>query len=116
MKKGTKIKLMSGIAVLTIATGLTVSSPKNVYVSDIVTQIYGEEIIVDNQFVNAYIKTISGATEEAGNQMRKEYKPDTIIKDNNDLFELTEWIPTLEEVQENYVKEQDNAIVKVNKR
>lgn len=73
-------------------------------VREIVESIYGNEIEVDDKFVNAYINTVCNGLEENGNSMSKKYNPDSVIEDRNDLFELTEWIPTLEEVQSNNVK------------
>ncbi len=103
MKKSTKIKIFSGVAALAIAAGFVLSSPRNVNtVRKVVHKIYDEQTDVDDQLVRAYIKTLNDAYEAAGNHMSREYEPGTIIRNNNELFELTEWIPELEEVQANY--------------
>ena len=62
-------------------------------VREIVDSIYGDEIEVDDNFVNAYIKTINS---------NRDYNSNSVITNRQELFELTEWIPTIEEVQSNY--------------
>ena len=104
MERNTKLRVLSGIGVLMVATGLTLSSPENTSISKktvryLVNKIYGEETKVDDEFVMAYIEAEMNAYEEAGNHMSKLYNPDYVIANNDEMFELTDWIPTVEEVK-----------------
>ena len=116
MEKKTKIRIMTGIAVLAVATGLSLSSPQETYmyenktrynetVKELLSKVYVEEDIeVDDQFVMAYLEAEKNAFEEADNHMSKEYYPESVITSDDEYFELTEWIPTVEEVQAFYSK------------
>jgi hypothetical protein len=107
MENKTKVKVLSGLAALALAASYVANAPKKdnrvpeITVKDVVTSIYGKEIEVDNQFVNAYIETLSNAAKENGVIMSREYEPNSLVLNNNEMFELTEWIPTLEEVKAN---------------
>ena len=110
MENKTKVKVLSGLAALALAASYVANAPKKenrvpeITVKDVVTSIYGKEIDVDNQFVNAYIETLSNAAKENGVIMSREYEPNSLVLNNDEMFELTEWIPTIEEVKENLGK------------
>ena len=44
------------------------------------------------------------AAKENGVIMSREYEPNSLVLNNDEMFELTEWIPTIEEVKENLGK------------
>ena len=57
----------------------------------LLSSIYGIDC-VDIDFVNKYLKALG---------ISGKYNIDTIVEDNNDvLFELTDWIPTLDEIND----------------
>ena len=119
MKRETKLKLMAGVVVLGLATGYVASSPYNVRlgnelpeykpvrdaVAKVATYAYGDQVEVDDKFVNAYIATLKKGYEEAGNHMISDYDADSIIYYQNELWEFYDWIPELDEVKANLVDE-----------
>lgn len=60
-------------------------------VGELLTEIYGEDVCVDPDFVEIYLETLG-----LGNI----YNINSPIDTNDMLFSLTEWIPTLQELQE----------------
>lgn len=68
------------------------SKSKGTTVGDLIAEIYGSEY-KNPEFVQRYLK-IQG--------LDSKYSIDSVISGNNDaLFELTDWIPTLEEINNN---------------
>ena len=61
----------------------------NKTVGDLIAEIYGDKACADPDFVKAYLEA-----QGLGNK----YSIDTPLNGNDMLFELTEWIPTLEEL------------------
>lgn len=68
---------------------------KRTTVGELIAEIYGEEACTDPDFVRRYLQAqgLSG-----------KYTMDSEIEGTNMLFELTEWIPTLEELGYNSLK------------
>lgn len=58
-------------------------------VVDLIADIYGNIAYTEPNLVDDYLKILG---------LHEKYDSDTIITDNNELFELTDWIPTLEEL------------------
>ena len=52
-------------------------------------EIYGDDICIDADFVNLYLNAVG---------VSGKYDINSEITDTNQLFELTDWIPTLEEL------------------
>lgn len=57
--------------------------------NELLVDIYGDVVYEDQSFIDNYLKTIG---------LRRKYNGSSVITDTNQLFELTEWIPTLEEL------------------
>ena len=114
MKRETKVRIICGVTIAALAVGYVVSSPKNntiainVSMRDLVGKVaaeyYGEDVEVNDRFINAYIKTINDSYEDNDHHMSRAYDADSVLVNNNELFELTEWIPALEEVESNMAK------------
>ena len=70
-------------------------------VSDLVKEIYGEN--VDINFVRLYLDALG---------LSQKYNINSVISGNNMLFELTDWIPTIEELVE-YQRENQQKLKKI---
>ena len=70
-------------------------SKKEATVKDVVREIYGNMVNVDSDFVKLYLdaQLLTGV-----------YNENSRITDNDMLFRLTEWIPTLEDLEEHREK------------
>ncbi len=76
---------------------------KQYTVGELLRDIYGDDVCVDPDFVKLYVTAIET---ESGIKFSTDYNIDTIILDQNQdnidyshLFNLTEWIPTLNELE-----------------
>ncbi len=65
-------------------------------VKKLLAEIYGPSVTIDDNFVNAYLKTVGM------NNKNGEYNLDSL--DNETFFKLIDWIPSLEEVDSNNKK------------
>ena len=60
-------------------------------VGSLIAEIYGESACADPDFVSLYLEAQG---------LSQKYNIDSVIDGNDMLFELTEWIPTIEELKE----------------
>ena len=111
MKRDTKLKIIASVVALGLSTSYVdldkkINDTFDMYlpIKDAITDIYGDQVEVDEQFVKAYIKTIEDANKENNHRMSRIYNPDSVLVTNNEAWEFFEWIPTLEEVQDNISK------------
>ena len=64
---------------------------------DLLRDIYGKSVNIDDEFIESYLKTVG---------LSDKYDLYSGDFDNDELFELTEWIPTIDELSDtkNYTK------------
>ena len=108
MKRETQLKIIAGTVAIALGTGIVASTDVHdsfdmyLPIKDAIAKIYGDQVEVDDQFVKAYIKTLNEANRsDDEDRPVREYDEDTVIVTKNQEWEFYEWIPSLEEVQEN---------------
>ncbi len=115
MKRDTKLKIMASAVVLGLATGYVASSPNNyklgyelkkaISVRDAVAKAasyaYGDQVNVDDKFVNAYLLTLNTGVKDADVNLLGNFNADSVMHYQNEVWQFYEWIPTLKEVESN---------------
>lgn len=115
MKRGTQLKIMAGVVVLGLAVGYVASSPDNYYlgmelqeaepvreaVTNVAAYAYGDQVKVDDNFINAYLLTIKSSFIDPDNCLIGDFNADSVMFYQNERWQLYEWIPSLEEVEAN---------------
>ena len=107
MKRNAELKIMAWALALGLASGL-VSSTSNddtfemyLPVKDAIANVYGDQVEIDDQFVKAYIETITETNPETDFEFKyiNDYDEDSVIVTRNEAWEFYEWIPSIEDVQ-----------------
>ena len=115
MKRESRLKIMAGVVVLGLATGYVASSPNNYIlgyelkkdqpvrdaVAKVVSYAYGDQVKVDDKFVNAYLLTLNNEVKDADVNLLGDFNADSVMHYQNELWQFYEWIPTLKEVEAN---------------
>ena len=123
MKRETKLKIMTGVVVLGLATGYVASSPNNFYlgrelpeahpvreaVAKAASYAYGDQVKVDDKFVKAYLLTLNSGVQDPDENLLGDFNPDSNMIYQNEVWQFYEWIPTLEEVKANFANVQTSS-------
>ncbi len=115
MKRGTQLKIMAGAVAVGLSVGYVASTPVNYRlgselqkavpvreaVASVAAYTYGEQVKVDDRFVNAYLQTIKSGYIDPDECLISDYNADSVMFYQNERWQFYEWIPTLEEVKAN---------------
>ena len=115
MKRGTQLKIMAGVVALGLSVGYVASTPINYYlgselpnpvpvrdaITNVATHTYGDQVKVDDNFINAYLLTVKSSYEDPDQCLIGDYNADSFMFYEEERWQFYEWIPTLEEVEAN---------------